>query len=220
MRRFRSVRKTGPAVGSLESLPQKRDLSPTHSMKVQATELRKGMVLQKDGDLLVITEYSHSTPGNWRAIIQVRARSLTTGANNSFRPMSNETFETAYLERKKAQYLYQEANGDFVFMEQETYEQFTVPKEQGEGQMVFVKESEVVEVTFHEATPISIALPTTVTLEVTWAELAVKGNTATNVKKEAKVETGLMVKVPLHIKEGERIVINTETGDFVKRSQD
>jgi elongation factor P len=86
--------------------------------------------------------------------------------------------------------------------------------------MCYVRESEEVEVTFHETTPISLALPTTVVMEVVWAEMAVKGNTATNVKKEAKVETGLMVKVPLHIKEGERIVVNTETGDFVKRAQE
>ncbi|MBL6721133.1 MAG: elongation factor P [Planctomycetes bacterium] len=189
-------------------------------MQVKATELRKGMVLQKDGDLLVITDYSHSTPGNWRAIIQVKTRSLTTGQNGSFRPAAGDTFETAFLERKKAQYLYTEANGDYVFMDQETYEQFHIVKDQGEGQMCYVRESEEVEVTFHETTPISIALPTTVVMEVVWAEMAVKGNTATNVKKEAKVETGLMVKVPLHIKEGERIVVNTETGDFVKRAQD
>ena len=72
-------------------------------MQVKATELRKGMVLQKDGDLLVITDYSHSTPGNWRAIIQVKTRSLTTGQNGSFRPAAGDTFETAFLERKKAQ---------------------------------------------------------------------------------------------------------------------
>lgn len=86
--------------------------------------------------------------------------------------------------------------------------------------MCYVRESEEVEVTFHETTPISLALPTTVVMEVVWAEMAVKGNTATNVKKEAKVETGLLVKVPLHIKEGERIVVNTDTGDFVKRAQE
>ena len=85
--------------------------------------------------------------------------------------------------------------------------------------MCYVRESEEVEVTFHETTPISLALPTTVVMEVVWAEMAVKGNTATNVKK-AKVETGLLVKVPLHIKEGERIVVNTDTGDFVKRAQE
>jgi elongation factor P len=87
-------------------------------MQVKATELRKGMVLQKDGDLLVITDYSHSTPGNWRAIIQVKTRSLTTGQNGSFRPAAGDNFETAFLERKKAQYLYTEANGDYVFMDQ------------------------------------------------------------------------------------------------------
>jgi elongation factor P len=95
-----------------------------------------------------------------------------------------------------------------------------IPKDQIVDKMWMIKESELIDVTFHGENPISIELPTTVTLEVTWAEMAVKGNTATNVKKEAKVETGKMIKVPLHIKEGERIVISTETGEFQKRAQD
>ena len=189
-------------------------------MQVKATELRKGMVLIKDNDLQVITDYSHATPGNWRAIIQVKTRSLTTGGNKSFRPAAGDQFETAFLEKKPSQYLYQEANGDYVFMDQETFEQSTISKDLIGEKMWMVKGREVIDVTFHEENPISIDLPTTVTLEVTWAEMAVKGNTATNVKKEAKVETGKMVKVPLHIKEGERIVISTETGEFQKRAQD
>jgi elongation factor P len=189
-------------------------------MTLKATELRKGMVLEKDNDLLLITEYSHATPGNLRAVIQVKTRSLTTGSNKAFRPAAGDQFEQAYLKKTPSQYLYQEANGDYVFNDQETYEQFMIPKDQIVDKMWMIKESELIDVTFHEEKPISIELPTTVTLEVTWAEMAVKGNTATNVKKEAKVETGKMIKVPLHIKEGERIVISTETGEFQKRSQD
>jgi len=186
-------------------------------MNVKATDLRKGMVLIKDGDLLIITDYSHHTPGNWRSIIQVKTRSLKSGSNSSFRPMAGDSFEMAYLERKKAQYLYKEANGDFVFMDNETYDQFTIPADIVASAMSYVKENSEVEVTFHEGLAISIALPSSVVLEVRESENAVKGNTATNVKKDAILETGLQIKVPLHIKAGEMVKVNTETGEFLGR---
>ena len=189
-------------------------------MNLKATELRKGLVLLKDGNLLLITDYSHHTPGNWRAIIQVKTRNLQTGSTGAFRPSAGDQFEVAYLDKKKAQYLYQEANGDYVFMESETYEQFTLEKAMAEERMAFVKESEEVEVTFHETTPVSIALPTHVILEVTEAEMAVKGNSATNVKKEAVLETGFKIKVPLHVNAGEKVKVSTENGEFMGRASE
>jgi len=189
-------------------------------MNLKATELRKGLVLLKDGQLQLITDYSHHTPGNWRAIIQVKIKNLQTGANSSFRPSAGEQFEVAYLDKKKSQYLYQEANGDYVFMDSESYEQFTLTKEMAEDRMAYVKESEEVEVTFHETTPVSIELPAHVVLEITEAELAVKGNSATNVKKDAVLETGAPIRVPLHIKAGERVKVSTDTGEFMGRASD
>lgn len=188
-------------------------------MQVKATELRKGMVLEKDGDLLLITDYSHSTPGNWRAIIQVKTRSLTTGQAGAMRPASSETFETAYLDKKKAQYLYIDGNGDFVFMDQETFDQFIIPKEMGEEKMGFVKESDVVDVTFHEQNPIGLELPNHVVLEIAEAEMAVKGNTATNVKKDAVLETGRSIKVPMHVEVGDMVKVSTDTGEFQGRAK-
>jgi elongation factor P len=187
-------------------------------MQVKATELRKGMVLEKDGNLLLITDFSHSTPGNWRAIIHVKTRNLTSGQTGSLRPASGDSFETAFLERKKAQYLYAETNGDYVFMDEQTYDQFTITKDLGEEKMGFVKESSVVEITFHGSTPIGIELPNQVVLEITEAEMAVKGNSATNVKKDAVLETGRKIKVPLHISAGEQVKVNTDTGDFMGRA--
>jgi len=186
-------------------------------MSVKATDLRKGTVIEKDGDLLLITEYRHHTPGNLRAIIQMKTKSLKTGAGGQIRAGSSESFEVAFLDRRKCQYLYQEGNGDCIFMDEETFEQLPLPADLAEGSMGYVKENTVVELTFHENHPIGIALPPTVVLEVTEAELAVKGNTATNVKKDAKVETGLDVKVPMHIKVGDLIKISTETGEFMGR---
>lgn len=187
-------------------------------MQVKATELRKGMVLEANGALLLITDYSHSTPGNWRAIIHVKTRNLATGQTGSLRPASGDNFETAFLDRKKAQYLYAEANGDYVFMDQESYDQFIVSKDLGEEKMGYVKESDVIEVTFHGANPIGIELPTQVVLEIAEAEMAVKGNSATNVKKDAVLETGKKIKVPLHINTGELVKVNTDTGEFAGRA--
>lgn len=189
-------------------------------MGVRATELRKGTVLEKDGDLLLITEYQHKTPGNLRSIIQIKTKSLVTGQTSSLRLGSGDVMDVAFLDKKKCTYLYKEGNGDFVFMDSETYDQFPLPNDLVEEKMGFVKENTEIEVTFHGTTPIGVEIGNSVVLEVTEAEEAVKGNTATNVKKDAVVETGMAVKVPLHVTVGDRIKINTENGDFQGRVKD
>ncbi|MFT7485129.1 MAG: elongation factor P [Candidatus Paceibacteria bacterium] len=186
----------------------------------RATELRKGTVIEKDGHLLVITDYNHSTPGNLRAIIQMKTKNLSTGQVNSIRASSSETFEVAYLDRRKCQYLYKEGTDAYIFMEEETFNQFTLPSSLAEESMGFVKENTTVEVTFHNESAIGVALPPQVILEVTWAEMAVKGNTATNVKKDATVETGMKVKVPIHVKQGDQIKLNTDNGEFMGRASE
>lgn len=188
-------------------------------MSVKATEIRKGnVILTKEGDLLLVTDYSHATPGNWRAIIQIKVRNLVTGQTSQFRPNAGDTFETAFLDRKKCQYLYQEANGDYVFMDQASFEQCHVPKDLVADKMAFVKESDEIDVTFHETSPIGIELPPQVVLEVTEAEAAVKGNSATGVKKEVVLETGLRVKVPMHVGIGDKVKVSTDSGDFQGRA--
>ena len=187
-------------------------------MGVRATELRKGSVIEKDGDLLLITEYTHKTPGNLRAIIQIKTKSLLNGASGAMRLGSGDMLDTAYLDKKKSTYLYKESNGDYIFMDSESYEQFPLSEEFVGDRMGYVKENEEISVTFHGETPIGVELPPSVVLEVTEAEHAVKGNTATNVKKDAVVETGMPVKVPLHIGVGEKIKIHTDTGEFLGRA--
>lgn len=186
----------------------------------RATEIRKGQVLEHEGQLLLITDYEHKTPGNLRAIINIKTRNIETGQAGSMRLGSGDQMNVAYLDRKKAQYLYKEGNGDFIFMDEETYDQFPLGPDLVGEKMGYVKENETVEVTYHNERPLGVALPAAVVLEVTEAEEAVKGNTATNVKKNATVETGLEVKVPFHIKAGEKIKINTETGEFLSRAND
>ena len=187
-------------------------------MGVRATELRKGQVIEKDGDLLLITDYEHKTPGNLRAIINIKTKSLINGQSNSMRLGSGDTLEVAYLDRRKAEYLYKESHGTFVFMDAENYEQFELSDELVGDKMGFVRENTTISVTFHNTTPVGVELPATVTLKVIEAEAAVKGNTANTVKKEAVVETGMAIKVPMHIDVGEEIKISTDTGEFQGRA--
>ena len=186
-------------------------------MTVRATELRKGTVIVGErGDLLLITEYHHHTPGNLRAVIHAKVKNLATGVVTPQRWGSSDAFEVAYLDRKKCEYLYKDTTG-YHFMDQETYEQFQVPEAIVSDVMGYVRENTPVQVTFHGPTPIGIELPSSVTLKVIEAENATRGNTATNVKKEAVVETGLRVKVPPHIAVGDEIKISTVDGEFQGR---
>ena len=186
-------------------------------MAVKATELRKGTVIVGErGDLLLITEYHHHTPGNLRAVIHLKVKNLRTGVVTPMRLSSSDAFEVAYLDKKKCEYLYKDSGG-YVFMDQATFEQFPLPEDLVVDKMGFVRENTVVDVTFHGLQPIGVELPASVTLKVIEAEAAVKGNTATNVKKEAIVETGMKVKVPLHISAGDQIKIGTEDGEFQGR---
>lgn len=187
-------------------------------MGVRATEIRKGQVLEHEGDLLLITEYTHKTPGNLRAIITIKTKSLTTGQNNSMRLGSGDTVDVAFLDRKQSEYLYNAGDMGYCFMDPNTYEQFHLSEELVGDKMPFVRENSSVEVTFHNETPIGVELPGQVTLKVTEAEAAVKGNTTSGVKKEAVLETGLRIKVPIHIEVGEEIKVQTETGEFAGRA--
>jgi elongation factor P len=187
-------------------------------MAVKATELRKGAVIIDGQKLLLITEYNHHTPGNLRAVIHMKVKDLRSGVVSPMRLGSSDAFEVAYLEHKKAEYLYKEANGDYVFMDQTTFDQFPLNEELVGDLMGYVKENTVVDVTFHETSAIGVVLPSSVTLKVVESESAVKGNTATNVKKEAVLETGLKIKVPLHITVGEMVKVSTVDGEFQGRA--
>ncbi len=187
-------------------------------MAVRATELRKGTVIVGErGALLLITEYHHHTPGNLRAVIHIKVKNIQTGVTTPMRLGSSDAFEVAYLDRKKCEYLYKDSSG-YVFMDQESFEQFPLQEELVGDKMGFVRENTVVDVTFHETTPVGVDLPATVVLKVVEAEAATRGDTATNVKKDAVLETGLKIRVPAHIKAGEDVRISTVDGEFQGRA--
>ncbi|MFN0204990.1 MAG: elongation factor P [Planctomycetota bacterium] len=186
-------------------------------MSVKATDVKRGMVIKMDNDLWVIADYEHITPGNWRAIHQVKLKNLKTGNQKMLRLGSGDTVDDVYLDKKECQYLYKDNTG-YIFMDNETFDQFPISEEVVGESMRFVTENSNLIVTSYNGAPLSVELESAVILKVTEAEPAARGNTATSVTKLAKVETGYELKVPPHIEIGDMIKISTETGEFLSRS--
>ena len=184
---------------------------------MQANEIRKGSILIHKGELWQAVEVEHRTPGNWRAFVQVKLRNVKTGVHTAERFQSTANVEKAWLDRRKAEFLYDDPNTGPVFMDQESYEQYSLPREILGEAMNFVKPNAVVEVTFYEETPIGLELPVKVDLVVEDTEPTAKGNTVSNVMKPAKTETGYVVKVPSHINIGDVVRVSTVTGEFQER---
>lgn len=186
---------------------------------VRVTEAKTGQVIRYQNELYKIVKYSHIAPGNWRAIHHLLLRNLKTGKQKEVRMNTSDQVDVLFVETKSCQYLYKEPLG-YVFMDNENYEQFHLSEDVVADDLRFLNEGDSVDVMFVESTPLSLQLPAAVVLEVTEAEEAARGDTVSQIQKTAKVETGYEVKVPAHIKVGEKIKINTETGEFLGRSQD
>ncbi len=184
---------------------------------MQANDIRKGSILIIKGELWQAVEVDHRTPGNWRAFVQVKLRNVKSGVHMSDRFQSTANVERAWLDKKKVEYLYDDPSTGPVFMDQQTFEQFSLPRDVLGDAMSFVKPNAEVEVTFHEGIPIGLELPANVDLVITDTEPAAKGNTVSNVLKPATLETGFVVKVPAHINTGDTIRVSTVTGEFQER---
>jgi elongation factor P len=190
-------------------------------MTKRATEIRKGNVVILEGDLWQVVEQNHHTPGNLRAIINIRFKNLASGQTRQERYSSSDSIEIAFLEERKCQYLYRDVvTKIFVFMDSETFDQIEIPEEQIIESMNYVIEQQELPLTFHNGTPISVELPSSVNLRITESEPATKGNTVSNLFKRAVLETGLEIKVPLHIAEGELVKLSTATGEFMGRAKE
>ena len=182
-----------------------------------AGEFRNGVTFEMDGQVQQVIEFQHVKPGKGAAFVRVKMKNVVTGAvtETSFNPTAK--FEEAFVERREMQYLYNE--GDlYYFMDNETYEQIPISKDTL-GDDFFVKENENVKVLSYKGSVFAVEPPLFVELEITETEPGVKGNTATNVLKPATVETGAVVKVPIFIEQGERIQIDTRTGEYLGRSK-
>jgi elongation factor P len=182
-----------------------------------ANDLRKGMAIRYNGDITVVLDVQHRTPGNLRAFVQAILRSIRTGKSSNVRFSSTETVELVDVTRRTLEYSYKEQDG-FVFMDPENYETETLSAELVGAAQEYLSENLRVEVLYAEGKPVEIELPSSVTLKVWEAPAGLRGDSATNVQKTAKLETGKSIQVPLFIKEGESIRVDTRTGAYLGRA--
>lgn len=186
-------------------------------MGISATQIRKGMTLQVDGELYRVHDFTHVTPGKGQAVMQTRLRNLRTGALVEKRFRSAATVDNVHLEQRPMQYLYKEGVL-FTFMDLETYEQVHLNADAIEDALPYLVESLELEVAFHEDEPISVELPVAVDLQVVDTEPPLKGATASSSTKPAETQTGLTVQVPPFIEEGDTIRVDTSTGEYLERA--
>jgi elongation factor P len=181
-------------------------------------DVRKGQVIVGEGgQLYAVVDREHITPGNWRAILNLKLKNLKTGSVAVNRVKPDDKVEVAYLERRQMQYLYAEGDG-YVFMDNETYDQLTLGKEWVGDQMKLLKENETVQVVMYDGKPISLDLPKTVELKVVDTEPSVKGATAAAQYKPATLETGAKITVPPFIAIGDVIQVDTEEEKYLGRA--
>ena len=183
---------------------------------IQATRLRKGMLIKLGNDLFRILELHHLTPGNKRAHIQARMRNIRTMALADQKFRAEEDVERAMLEEREMQYLYSDGDS-FYFMDTSSYEQIHITSEAlGDSKNYLVPEA-TIRVEFYDVEPVGIELPPTVDLLVKETAPGIKGATASAQVKPATLETGLVVQVPPFVNEGDKIRVNTATGEYQAR---
>ena len=185
---------------------------------ISVSDFRNGITFEMDGKVVQIVEFQHVKPGKGAAFVRVKMKNVITGAvtETTFNP--NDKYPTAYIERKKMEYSYADGNL-YYFMDMETYEMTPVDKDILDSSFRFVKENDTCTVLSYKGNVFSVEAPNFVELTVTKADPGVKGDTATNVTKPATVETGAEIKVPLFINEGDRISIDTRTGEYLGRAK-
>ena len=185
---------------------------------VNASDFRKGRTFQINGEPHVVLDFMHVKPGKGAAFVRTKYKNIITGATREEAFNPDDKFEEAIIETKKMQYLYND--GDlYYFMDQETYEQVPVAYDMVEEAIKYMRENDEATLKFYKGQPFIVEAPNFVDLVVTETEPGVKGNTATNVTKAATVETGAVIQVPIFIEEGEKIQIDTRSGEYLGRSK-
>ena len=186
---------------------------------MQAGEFRNGVTFELDGNVLQVIEFQHVKPGKGAAFVRTKMKNVITGAvtERSFNP--TDKVEEAFVERRDMQYLYND--GDlYYFMDTETYEQEPVSKETLGDDFRFVKEEMMCKILSYKGKVFAVEPPMFVELEITETDPGFKGNTATNTLKPATLETGAEVRVPLFSEPGEKIKIDTRTGEYLERAKE
>jgi elongation factor P len=182
-----------------------------------ASDLRRGMAINYNGDIAVVLDFQHRTPGNLRAFVQATLRSIKTGKASDVRFSSTEKIEPIPMMTTKMEYSYKDG-ADYVFTDPDTYETVTLAAELVGDDKNYLVENAAVTVTFVEEKAVSIELPSSVILTVAEAPEGIRGDSANNMQKPVIMETGITVQAPLFIKTGEKIKIDTRTGKYMERA--
>ncbi len=184
---------------------------------VSAGDFRNGTTFEQDGNVLQVVEFQHVKPGKGSAFVRTKTKNVITGAVTETTYNPSDKFPSAQIDRREMQYLYEDG-GLYYFMDAETYEQTPLNEKDLGDAFRFVKENETVKVLSYKGSVFGVEAPNFVVLTITDTEPGMKGNTATNTLKAAKVETGAEVRVPLFINEGDKIRIDTRTGEYMERA--
>ena len=185
---------------------------------ISAGEFRKGVTFEMNGEPHVVVDFQHVKPGKGAAFVRTKYKNILTGATREEAFNPNDKFPKAHIETKQMQYLYNDGEL-YYFMDQETYDQIPLTFDLVEDAIKYIRENDTATVKFYKDNAFTVEAPNFVDLEVTETEPGVKGDTATNVTKAATVETGAVIQVPIFINEGEKIQIDTRTGDYLGRSK-
>ncbi len=183
---------------------------------IKAGQIAKGHCLMWKDEPYLVADREFVNPGKGAAFVRVKLKNVRTGRVLQETIKTNDSVEEADVFDRDAQYLYAD-DASYYFMDVESYDQFAVPREGLEDRIYYMKEGDTYRITMWEANPIDVTVPLKIVLEVTEAEDAIRGDTVTGATKPVRTETGLDVKVPLFIKQGDRILVNTESGDYVER---
>ena len=184
-------------------------------MSITTSDFKNGMAILYNNQIYTIVDFQHVKPGKGQAFVRTKLRNLRTGTTTEYSFNAGEKLEPALVEKKKMQYLY--GGSEYCFMDMETYEQVEIPVERLEWESKFLLEGMNIEIVFYGDEILGINLPEKVSLKVTESSPAVAGNTATNALKEVTVETGLVVKVPMFINQGDSIIVSTFDGKYNSR---
>ena len=186
---------------------------------ISAGEFRKGMIFEMEGKPMLVVDFQHVKPGKGAAFVRTKYKNVITGAirEESFNPTAK--FEQASVERKDAEYSYND--GDlYYFMDPETFDMSPLNRDVLGEAFKFMKENTVCKLVSYKGSVFTVEVPNFMDLEVTETEPGVKGDTATNVTKKATLETGAVIQVPLFINEGEKIQVDTRTGEYLERCKE
>lgn len=184
---------------------------------VTSNEFKTGMTVEYEGNIYQIIEFQHVKPGKGQAFVRTKLKNLRTGATTDFSFRADEKMARAIIEKKKMQYLYDDGNS-MAFMDMETYIQVDISSDSLREEKNYLVEGESVTIIEFQGEILGVMLPEKVVLEVVETAPGVKGNTAANATKDAVLETGLHISVPLFINQGEKIIVNTNDGKYVSRA--